>query len=806
VAFECGANSAILGALQHTLLVDIPLPQADRLVLIRTYPLENPGQTSAASVPDYLALRAQSRSFEAMGASIADQRDLGSEKDGNPAERIIGQGFDPGLFQALGVQPILGRVFTEAEDQVDHPAPVIVISHRLWQRRFGGDPNILEKQVLLNGINMTVIGVMPESFHYPLEVTDYWVPLALNHFQLQGSARFYAVLGRLKTGIGIAQAQGELDAIGAQLARDFPDRNQGRGIRVVALRDFWYGWMKERLATVETAVTLVLLIACANVACLLLARGAARRSEMAMRVALGAGRGRIIRQLLTESLLLSVIGGILGTFVAWGGLHALVQMTPPPGAARVAAIPLDVPILAVMALLSLGTGLVFGIGPALACFQMDLAGPLKESSQTAGATHARQLLRSALVAVQIAMALMLLIGSGLLINSFFRLAAHDLNFEPSGMLTFEFHVPEQQYLRSAGLFQGTPYFEVDPAPTPTIERVYNRLREVPGAESVAGISLPPVNSLVLANFAFRIEGRPAPEDATTVCRAVYFLITPNFFSTMKTPVVRGRSFDDRDKPSAPWVAIVNETMARRFFPGEDPIGQRITLSVVSGEQPREIVGVVRDIPPRRATPEPQPVIYTSYLQQASLYRGPSGNTFGQMTFLMRTSGDPMSLVHAARDAVAEIEPDRPISAVQTMEQYWDGGMLDKWRMALVVGLFAFVATTLAAIGIYGVMAYSVAQRTREIGIRMAVGASPLKILALIGGRAAILISFGMLLGLAGSLGLSRLIASQLWGIQPTDPATFIGVSLLLIAIALLACFIPARRAIRVDPTEALRSE
>jgi putative ABC transport system permease protein len=338
--------------------------------------------------------------------------------------------------------------------------------------------------------------------------------------------------------------------------------------------------------------------------------------------------------------------------------------------------------------------------------------------------------------------------------------------------------------------------------------VYDRLREIPGAESVAGISLPPVNSLVLANFRFTIEGRPVPESAVDVnaWRAVYFLVTPNFFATMKTPVVRGRSFDERDSPSAPWVAVINETMARRFWPGEDPIGKRLTLSVVAGEQPREIIGVVRDIPPRRATPDPQPVMYTSYLQQARTYRGPSGNMFGQMTFLLRASGDPMSLVPAARKAVAEIEPDRPIAAIQTIERYWDGGMLDKWHLALAVGIFAFLATVLAAIGIYGVMAYSVAQRTREIGIRMALGASPRKVLALIGRRAAFLISSGMVLGLAGSLMLARLIASQLWGIQPTDPATFTGVSLLLIAVAVLACLVPARRAIRVDPTEALRTE
>jgi putative ABC transport system permease protein len=317
-----------------------------------------------------------------------------------------------------------------------------------------------------------------------------------------------------------------------------------------------------------------------------------------------------------------------------------------------------------------------------------------------------------------------------------------------------------------------------------------------------------VNSPVQTSMSFSIEERPMPQSAEdrNAFRAVYFLITPNFFATMKTRLVEGRDLNDFDTESGTWVAIINETMARRFWPGEDPIGKRLTLSVVSGEQPREIVGVVRDIPTRRDRAEPLPVIYASYLQQSPAYRGPSANMFGQMTFLLRTSSDPLSLVPAARSAVADVDPDHAITRIQTMEQYWGGGMRDKSILAAVLGVFAFMATTLAAIGIYGVMAYSVAQRTREIGIRMALGASPGKILALIGGRAAILISSGVVLGLAGSVILSQLIASQLWGVRPTDPATFTGVSLLLIAVALVACFVPARRAIRVDPTEALRSE
>jgi predicted permease len=810
LAMGIGANTAILGALRATLLGNLPFPNGDRLVLLRTYPEENPAiLNNNATIPDYVAWKQQSRSFESMGASIADHsRDFGAEQDGRPAERIEGQGFAPSLFLALGVHPFLGRTFTEEEAEIDHPAPVMVLSYRLWQRRFGADPGVLGKQVRLSGDNMTIIGVMPPDFQYPIEETDYWVPLGINRFQLQGSARYFTVTARLNPGVSVQQAQAEMDAIVTQLAHDFPDRHKGWRVRILTLREAWYGWMKVPVATLEGAVALVLLIACANVAGLLLARGTARRQEIAMRMALGAGRGRVLRQMLTESLLLSLIGGALGTFIAWGALRLLVHMNPPVASQRMADVVVDLPLIGLLALLSIGTGLVFGVVPAIACFKLDLAGPLKESARNSGPPHSRHRLQSVLVTLQIASALVLLIGSGLLINSFVRLAGFDPNFDLSGLLTFEYRMPQQQYVHEIGVFQGAPYAAIDPSPTPTIRQVYERLQAVPGAESVAGISLPPVNSLVLNRTSFSIEERPMAQSAAdrNAFRAVYFLITPNFFAAMRTPLVRGRDLNDFDTVSGTWVAIINETMARRFWPGEDPIGKRLTLGVVSGEQPREIVGVVRDIPLRRTQAEADPVIYASYLQQSPAYRGPNANMFGQMTFLLRSSGDPMSLLPAARHAVAEVDPDRAITKIQTMEQYWGGGMRDKRYLVLVLGAFAFVATVLATIGIYGVMAYSVAQRTREIGIRMALGASPHKILTLIGGRAAILISCGVLLGLAGSLGLSRLIASQLWGIKPTDPATFAGVSLLLIAVALLACFVPARRAIQVDPTEALRSE
>jgi len=809
LALGIGANSAILGALRSTLLTKIPFPDGDRLVLLRTYPDWNPALSNAASIPDYVAWKLQSRSFESMGASIADHsRDFGAEEDARPAERIEGHGVAPSLFVTLGVQPFLGRTFTEAEAEIDHPAPVMILSHRLWQRRFGGDPGVLGKQVRLSGGDLTIIGVMPPDFHYPLQETEYWVPLGINHFQLQGSARFFEVLARLKSGVSVEQAQGEMDGIGAQLAQDFPDRHKGWRIRVQTLRNTWYGWAKIPLATLESAVALVLLIACANIAGLLLARGTARRQEIVMRMALGAGRSRVVRQMLTESVLLSLIGGALGTFVAWGALRALLQMNPPPAGQPITGIVVDLPLFALLGLLSVVTGLIFGLVPSIACFQLDLAGPLKESTRSAGSPYRRNRLQSALVTLQIASALVLLVASGLLINSFLRLAGFDLNFDPSGLLTFEYRIPQQQYVRNMGVFQGAPYSSIDPSPTPAIQRVYEHLRSMRGPEAVAGISQPPVNSLVLNTMGFRVEDRPMPQSAKdrNAYRAVYFLITPHFFATMKSRLVQGRDLNDFDTAASSWVAIINESMARRFWPGENPIGKHLTLDVVSGERPREIVGVVADIPTRRDRAEPQPAIYTSYLQHSPDYRGPIANMFGQMTFLLRTSGDPMRLVPAARSAVADVDPDHAITRIQTMEQYWGGGMRDKSILAAVLGVFAFVATLLAAIGIYGVVAYSVAQRTCEIGIRMALGASAGKILALIGGRAAVLISFGVLLGLAGSLALSRLIASQLWGIEPTDPATFIGVSLLLIAIALLAGFVPARRAIRVNPTEALRAE
>jgi putative ABC transport system permease protein len=398
------------------------------------------------------------------------------------------------------------------------------------------------------------------------------------------------------------------------------------------------------------------------------------------------------------------------------------------------------------------------------------------------------------------LALMLLIGSGLLINSFIRLVIAERNYDPDGMILFDIRVPLEAYLKGLGSDRGLPILEVSP-PTAFFQRVYEQLRSLPGASSVAGSSFPPVDSLVLPTMQIVLDGSSAEN-----VEATYFLVTPGFFDTMKTPFTHGRDFDAKDTASSPWVAVVNETAARRFWPGQDPVGKRFTLDVAAGEKPREVVGVVRDVPLRYLRTEADPVIYVSYLQQSERYRGPLGNMFGQMRFLLRANGDPMSLIRAARQAVAQVDPDRPIAGIQITGRYGGVAVRNRGYYALVVGVFAVTATLLAAIGVYGALSYSVSRRTREIGIRLALGARAVQILSLLGRQGLLLFATGLALGFAGSVALTRLISSQLWGVTPTDPLTFAAVTALLALVAGCACLVPIRRAIRIDPTEALRSD
>ena len=797
LALGIGANTAVLGVM-GAVGDGLTAPHADRLVVLRSVPLDKPSETRGVAAGDYLAWKERSRTLDAIELSLTGPRDLGADENGAPAERTSGKSTTAGFLATLGVQPFLGRTFTEQESRTR--APVVVISNRLWLRRYNGDLQILNKRIRIDQTNMTVIGVMPEELTQSNPRVEFWTPMFIEPDRALGAARLFGSIARLKQGVRIEDAQHDLEAISAQLARERPELNAGWGVRVQSLHESLYGWTREPLITLAVAVALVLLIACANVAALLLARGSVRRREIAMRVALGAGRPRIIRQLLTESVLLSLGGGLLGLVVAWWGVRGLAALGPPIGSPAITPPGIDLRMLALTLFFSLATGIVFGLGPAFAASEMTPASPNYESKP--GRRTPPHAIRTGLVVTQIALALILLIGFGLLTNSFVRLAGRDLNFDPAGLLTFEFRTNVPQ--RTLGRHRGFGYFEITSAPAQTMKQVYERLQAIPGAESVGGISFTPVDSLILPIVDVALEGGAARMDREPP-RAAYFLVTPNFFRTMRTDFVRGRDVNDSDTAARPWVAIVNETAARRFWPGEDPIGRRLTIDVVPDERPREVIGVVRDIPTRHGEVEPQPVIYTSYLQQPSRYGGAFGTMFGQMTFVVRHATDPLSLVPAVRSAVAAIE-SRPIANVMTAEQRRAFGT-DRLRYNLFLfGVLACTAALLAAVGIYGLLAYSVNQRTREIGIRKALGASPRAIVLFIASYVLALVSSGLALGIAGALGLTRLIASQLWGVTPTDPSTYAVVSMLLLTIALAACLGPMRRAIAVDPTVALRTE
>jgi putative ABC transport system permease protein len=807
LALGIGANAVTL-ALIHTVFAGaLAFPNADRLVVIRGFASERPFQTDPLALGEYIALVDGNRSFNAMGVSLGDQRDFGADDSGAPLERVSGQLFEPSVFTTLGMAPALGRVFTTADAQADARHPVIVISYDLWQRRFAGTPDILDRPVRLNGRTTSIIGVMPAAFRYPNDRSEYFAPLVVNR-ATPGPARFFGVVARLQDGASIPQVAADVAAVASGLARDFPDRNRNRGLRTVPLRQVFFGWSARPLATLQAGVLLVFAIACANVAGLLLARGLARGQEMAIRRALGAGRGRLLKQLLTESMLLAAIAGALAIFVAWWGLRFVRLMNPLPTSLPLPAVPLTGSPLLLIVMLSIAAALLFGLAPALAVSRPDALGSFSVVDRLQRAWWRLHGAGGIVVSVQIALALVLLVGAALLVNSFVRIAWRDLNIDPSGLLTFQFRLPPASFLHSVEPYRGRPLFEINPLPSQTVAQVYERLRKLPGVDAVAGVSHTPAGSILVPRLGISIDRELDSSDVRTgddLATAVCFLVTPNVFTTLKAPLVHGRELNDRDIAASPWAAVVNETMARRFWPGQNPIGRHFTVDG-PGEQPREVVGVVRDIPLGLTQAEGEPVFYASFLQQPSRYPGPWAPMLGQMTFLMRSASSPRVLVPAVRRAVAEVDPNRPISDVFLLDALFERVLWERHAYVLALGVFAVMSTLLAAIGIYGVMAYSVARRTREIGLRRALGATGRDVIGLVGRRAVMLFAVGVAAGLAGALAATRFIASQLYGVTPTDPVTFGAVVLLFGVVAASACIVPIRRALRVDPTVALKYE
>jgi putative ABC transport system permease protein len=787
------------------LLGSLPYPDADRLVALSSVAPDHPDQLNGASVPDFFAWKEQSHSFESMGGLSNSSIDFGAEENGVAAERIQGEMVTPGLLGTLAVRPLMGRLFTEDEDAVDNTARVIVISHRLWMRRFAGAHDILGRKILVNGENTEIIGVMAPDFRFTDEKGDFLAPIVLNHFQLRGSARFLTVTAKLKPGVSMQQAQAEMDAIANRLASDFPARDTDHGkpwtIRLQPIREALFGSLNRPLLLLQAAVGFVLLIACANVAALLLARAAARSTEVAIRAALGASRSRIFRQFLTESLLLSICGGILGVALAWEGVRVLVAMAP-AWLPRLHAIRLDGRVLLFTTAISILTGLIFGVIPAAQASKLTVADSLKNVTRGGTAGGARNRLRGVLVGAQLAMALMLLIGSGLLIRSFLALQGADLGCEPRGLLTFRYRYPEKQFGKPVGIYHGVPLWEMSSKPSLVFAQVLQKLHTVPGVVATAGIVYPPMTG----NYpmAFTIEGRTvANADDLT---ADFFPVSPDFFATMKIAMLRGRDFTERDVANAPWVAVINDTMARRFFPGENPIGKHIRVDLSEEDSMREIVAVVKDIPASNPQTKQEPAIFVPFVQAAVHTAGPYTDLHLGMTFLLRTQGDPMGALPAVRRAVEEIDRNQPLIEPRTEESYLAEQAQYPRYYSMLLGLFAAVATGLAAVGIYGVMAYIVEQRTREIGIRMALGAGTQDVFKLIVSQAALVIASGAAVGLAGAMALTRFLSSEIWEVKADDPWTFAGFTLLLVAIAAIACLVPTRNALQVDPTVSLRYE
>jgi putative ABC transport system permease protein len=709
------------------------------------------------------------------------------------------------------VKPALGRFYTEEEDQVDNAAPVIVITHRLWKRHFNSDPGVIGKTLLIDQQPITVIGVLPENFSFFGDEVDFITPLATAGPQVTSKQGFSIPLARLKKGVPMRQAQAEVDTLAARLAQADAEKHGGNGAMLQTLQEAAYGDLRNPLLILQGAVAFVLLIGCANVAGLLLARAASRRTEVAVRSALGAGRGRIVRQLVTETFPLSVLGGVMGVFLSWGGLKLFIAAAP-PGFPRLDELSIDGSVLGFTALVVVLTSVVFGIVPAMQASKPDLVVSLKESGRSGTDSVARQYLRSILVTLQIAMSLVLLIGAGLMINSFVRVQRNPLGADAHSVLTFDFRFAQNDAIKPYGRYRGVGLWDVMPLPGLTFERVLERVKGIPGVASAAGISRSPLNAGGI-QMPFLIEGRPAPPPSAApggnpqqAQTADYFSITPNYFGTMRIPVLRGRDISAQDRAASSLVMVINQTMARRFFANEEPIGKRITLDFVPDERPREIVGIVGDTRTSRMQQEPSPTMYVPYVQQTARWPGPQFADRAGMYFLLRTAQDPLRLVETVKRAVAEVDPSRPAANFRTIEQNLSQQTQFLRLYILLLGIFGGIAAVLAAIGIYGVMAYSVAERTREIGIRMALGARAGDVVTMVLRNALLMVGVGVTLGLAGSFALTRVIKSALYGVTATDPATYAGISTLLIVVAIAACVIPTRRAIAVHPTIALRYE
>ena len=782
LALGIGANTAIFSVVNAVLLRPLAYRDPQQLVTL----LHN--GTAPVSAANYIDWRDQSRSFEAMAAAEYWSPNLtGTDQP----EHLPGLQVTQNLIPMLGVDPLLGRVFLPGEDQKGSEYEV-VLSYRLWQRRFDGDRNVLGRLINLNGKAYTVVGVMPPEFHFApfwATHTELWVPLAFGDHVHNRGGNSLRIFARMKPGVTLTQARAEIAAITGRLERQYPGTN--RFVKVTPLKENVVGKIETPLLVLLGAVGFVLLIACANVAHMLLARASARQKEIAVRSALGAGRARMVRQFLTENLLLAGAGGAAGLLIALGGTRALAALSP-ANLPRVEAVTIDSRVALFLFAVTILTGAVFGLAPALRASAVNLAGAMKEGGRGSSDGLRRNRLRSILVASEFALALMLLIGAGLMIRSFFALRSVDPGFNPHHVLSMVVSVAGSK--------------ESEPGRREIFYRqLLDRVRALPGVESAGGINHLPLAG-DLWGWPFSIEGRPKPRPGESPS-GVYRIIMPGYLATMRLPLIRGRDIAASDDSRAPGVVLINERAAATYWPGEDPIGKRITFDGDKNNPPMwlTIIGIVKDAKQYDWAGVPDPEVYLAALQNRD-FLGDSGSHIAYITLVVRTSGDPASYASAVKETVWSFDRNLPTSEVFTMDHVVADANAEPRFEMLLLGVFAVVALVLAAVGIYGVMSYSVSRRTHEIGIRLSLGASRGEVLRMVVRQGMALALSGAVAGLIGALLLSRLLTGMLYGVRPNDPLTFGGVAALLGFVALLATYVPARRATRIDPMVALRYE
>jgi Acidobacterial duplicated orphan permease len=777
LALGIGANTAIFSMINAVLLRPLPYPYPDRIVYFEGY---NPSQgitDSNISVADFQDWTTQSSAFSHTAFYWIGNAALAVQ--GGEPERVPRAGVKSTFFDLLGVQPMLGRSFVPADDHPD-TTTVVILSESLWKRRFGSDRNVIGKTITVNTVPVTVIGVMPAGFEFP-EKTQIWIPSGLNLAQEPRDNRSWFALGRLKPRVELAQAQSQISAINAQLARAFPDTNKGWDSRVTRLHDQLVRSVRPSLSILLGAVGCVLLIACANIANLLLVRAAARQKEVAIRAALGAGRGRIVRQMLTESILLSAIGGSLGLLLSFWLIELLISISP-ADSPRFSEANLDYRVLAFTLAISVFTGVIFGLVPALQASKLDMNGSLKEGGRT-GESYRHTKGRSLLLIGEVALSLILLVGAGLLIKSFMRLQEVKPGFNPERVLIASLSLPGAKYKEDQ---QRVDFYRT----------LTERLSALPGVKTVgAGVNLPLRASNYSIGRAFVPEGRSFTADESV--SASWSTITPAYFEALQVPLLAGRIFNERDNVNAPKVVIVSRQVAVKYFGSETAaIGKRITIWR-DENFPREIVGVVGETRPGALEEEGAEQIYTPHAQDGS---------WGFMALVIRTTGDPAAMTSTLRREVLGLDKDLPIFNVKTMDDVVAASIGSRCLSTSLFSVFAALALLLAAIGTYGVMAYTVTQRTRELGIRLALGAQRYDVLRLVVIQGMRFVVAGIVLGLVGVFACTRLLQSLLFGVGATDFPTMLAVTLILGVVAFFACLLPARRASRVDPIEALRSE